>query len=78
MRFSKLIAQSVRLLSVEEAQAYVGGPQLLSLMEENGWVKPSCREHRLTRYDCKVLDAACDRLLAGDFPGKAVNCAPSK
>lgn len=68
MRFSKLMAYTVRMVDAEEAQAYVGGPQLLDLMEKAGWVKPAIRRHRLTRYDTKQLDQACDRLSAGEFP----------
>lgn len=68
MRLSKLIAKSVRLCSAEDAADYVGGQQMLDLFEGAGWVKPACRRHRLTRYDVKQLDAACDRLAAGEWP----------
>lgn len=71
MRFSKLIAQSIRMMDSEDAEAYVGGPMLLQLMEEHGWLKAAIRRPRLTRYDCKALDQACDRLAAGEFPGES-------
>jgi hypothetical protein len=71
MRFSKLIAKSVRMMDLEDAKAYVGGPTLLELMEEHGWIKAAIRRHRMVRFDCKVLDAACDRLSAGEFPGES-------
>jgi len=69
MRFSKLIAKSVRMVDAEDAEQYVGGPQILQLMVEHQWVKPAVQRHRLTRYDVKSLDQACDRLSAGEFPG---------
>lgn len=68
MRFSKLIAKSVRLMDQEDAADYVGGKMLLDLFESAGWVKPACRRHRLVRFDVVVLDAACDRLQAGEWP----------
>lgn len=63
------MAQTVRLLDSDEAKAYVGGPTILALMEEHQWIKPSVKQGRLLRYDCKDLDQACDRLASGDFPG---------
>ena len=68
MRFSTLIAKSSRLLDADDAAHYVGGKTLLNLFESAGWVKPACRRHKLIRYDCKILDAACDRLQAGEWP----------
>lgn len=68
MRFSKLIAKTVRLMDKEDAQEYCGGAQLFEMMERAGWIKAACRRHRLTRYDVKVLDEACDRLSRGEFP----------
>ncbi len=58
MRFSKLIAKSVRMMDAEDAEQYVGGPQILKLMLENHWVRPAVQRHRLTRYDVKALDQA--------------------
>lgn len=68
MRFSKLIARTVRMMDLEDAQAYVGGPHMLDLMEQADWLKAAVRRHRIVRYDCKALDQACDRLSAGEFP----------
>ena len=68
MRFSLLQAQTVRLLDQEQAEAYVGGPQLLALMEAAKWIKPAVRRHRLTRWDVKILDQGCDRLQNGEWP----------
>lgn len=65
MRFSKLIAQSVRMMSRDDAEAYVGGQFILKLMEEawpEPWVKAVVKRHRMTLFDVKDLDAACDRL----------------
>jgi hypothetical protein len=67
-RFSKLIAKSVRLMDQEDAADYVGGKLMLDLFEAAGWVRPSVRRHRLVRYDANLLDAACDRLGAGEWP----------
>lgn len=67
-RFSKLIAKSVRLMDQDDAADYVGGKVILDLFEAAKWVKPACRKHRLVRYDCNVLDTACDRLQAGEWP----------
>lgn len=71
MRFSKLIAKTVRMMDFEDAVEYVGGRQLLELMEQAGWIKPAVRRHRMVRYDCKALDQACDRLSLGEFPGES-------
>lgn len=68
MRFSLLMAQTVRMLDHEQAEAYVGGPHILDLMQQAKWIKPAVRRHRMTRWDVKVLDDACDRLQAGEWP----------
>lgn len=70
MTYSQLIAKTVRMIDKADAEAYVGGPMILHLMEEHGWIKAAVRRHRLTRYDVKVLDIACDRLSRGEFPGE--------
>lgn len=68
MRFSQFIAKSARLVDAEDAAHYVGGQQILTLFEGAGWVGPTVRRHRLTRYDVKQLDEACDRLRNGEWP----------
>lgn len=70
MRFSRAIVHTVRLLTQDEAASYCGGAQLLSIMENAGWVKPAVRQRRLKRWDIKALDTAIDRLVAGEWPKK--------
>lgn len=55
-----------RMLRAEAAEEYVGGPQMLRDMHAAGWVRPAKRGNRLTVWDVKVLDSACDRLSSGD------------
>jgi hypothetical protein len=70
MRFSRIIGHTVRMLSREEAAAYVGGRQILEFMAraDPPWVKVAVHRQRTTLFDAKALDAACDRLAAGEFP----------
>jgi len=57
-----------RMLNPDESSDYVGGEAILARMEKAAWVKPSIRQHKLTRYDQRDLDAACDRLKAEELP----------
>jgi hypothetical protein len=68
VKYSKIVVAEIRMLSKEQAEEYVGGAQVLADMEEGAWIKPAIQRHRLTRYDSKALDAACDRLSAGNYP----------
>ncbi len=67
MRFSKLVGKTVRLVDLQDAQDYVGGPLLLQLMEKAEWIKPVVRRGQMVRFDVKHLDQCCDRL-EKEFP----------
>jgi hypothetical protein len=60
-----------RLMRFDAAAKYVGAKQLLVLLEHCGWITASVRRHRMKLYDRLLLDACCDRLTAGEFPGAA-------
>jgi hypothetical protein len=53
----------------DEAAKYLGAKQLLVLLEQQGWITASVRRHRMKLYDRCLLDACCDRISAGEFPG---------
>ena len=57
-----------RLLRADDAAAYVGGESVLKDLEKAGWVDPVHRGNRLTLWDAKKLDAACDRLSEQTLP----------
>lgn len=50
------------------AEHYVGAPQMLVLMEQAKWVKPSTTGNRMKLWDRDLLDKCCDRLTAGEYP----------
>jgi hypothetical protein len=58
-----------RLMRFDLAARYAGTPQLLLLMEQHGWITASVRRHKMKLYDRRLLDACCDRITAGEFPG---------
>ena len=61
------IKLSPRLLRSEDAAEFVGGEQVLKDLEASGWIAPVRRAKRMTLWDAKLLDAACDRL-TGETP----------
>jgi len=58
-----------RLLRQEFAEEFVGGAAVLKEMERAGWIRPVRRAHRMTLWDAKLLDRACDRLWTETLPG---------
>jgi len=63
------IKLSPRLLRAEDAAAFVGGDSILRDLEKAGWIHPVKRGNRLTIWDAKKLDEACDRLQREVLPG---------
>lgn len=57
-----------RFLHPEEAADFVGGPSIFNAFLKDGWIAPVIKGKRLTVYDIKRLDAACDRFALGQLP----------
>jgi len=57
-----------RLLRQELAEEFVGGAAVLKDLEAAGWIRPTRRSHRMTLWDAKLLDRACDRLWTEELP----------
>ena len=72
MKYSMFKTSIPRMLRKEDAGQYIGSPQLLKFMEnaEPPWIKPVVSKHKLVLFDVKHLDACCDRLSRGEFPGE--------
>lgn len=63
MRFSEIVFQERRgACTVAQAEAIVGGEQLLLLMRRAGWIVPVVEAKRLTRFDYDDALAAWKRL----------------
>lgn len=63
MKFSDIVFQERRgACTVEQAEAIVGGEQLLNLMRKAGWLVPVVESKRLTRFDYDDALAAWKRL----------------
>lgn len=63
MKFSDIIYQERRgACTVEQAEAIVGGEQLLFLMRRAGWIVPVVEAKRLTRFDYDDALSAWKRL----------------
>ena len=57
-----------RLIDPEDAAEYVGGEAILSKLEKAGWIKPTVRQHKITRFDTRLLDLAVDRINRDGLP----------
>lgn len=62
MKYTSLVLQREGSVSLEEAEGIVGGPQILKLLCEAGWLRPVIQAHRLTRYDYEDCVVAWKRL----------------
>lgn len=70
MTYSILRASTARLLNEHDAGQYVGVPALLNRMLKAGWIKPVVDRRKMRLFDVRQLDACCDRLALGEFPGE--------
>ena len=70
MKFSELVFQERRgACTVEQAEAIVGGEQLLLLMRRAGWLVPVVEAKRLTRFDYDDCLLAWKRLRVEGYEG---------
>ena len=70
MKLQAIIKAPGRFLSREDSIWHVGSPKLFDDMEAAGWIKPVVQKTRYVLYDVRALDAACDRVGQGEYPGE--------
>lgn len=72
MKFSDAVRNdpTPRMMRTEMAARYVGCLQMLMLMQRAKWVQASTNGNRMKLWDRLKLEACCDRLTAGEFPGR--------
>jgi len=69
VKFVATIKAPARFLNREDAIEYVGSVKLFADMEQAGWFRPVVQRTRFVLYDRAVLDAACDKVSQGEYPG---------
>jgi len=69
VKFVATIKAPARFLNREDAIEYVGSVKLFTDMEEAGWFRAVVQRTRFVLYDRAAVDAACDRVAQGEYPG---------
>jgi hypothetical protein len=71
MKFTATIQAPSLGLHREEAMEYIGPHKLFLDMEKHGWIKPVINRSRFVIFDRASLDAAWERVVAGEYPGES-------
>ena len=67
MKYAELVL-TPRVLSLKQAEQYVGGQQNLKSLRKAGWVKPLIQHKSNILFDIRALDIAIDQANLNGWP----------